>query len=55
VQSVARELHNQYLITYNPNNKMEGGYHRIRVEVSGVGRGGLEVRTRPGYWMAATQ
>jgi VWFA-related protein len=55
VQSVARELHNQYLITYNPNNKMEGGYHRIRVEVSGIGRSGLEVRTRPGYWMAATQ
>jgi VWFA-related protein len=54
VQAVARELHNQYLITYNPNNKAEGGYHRLRVEVSGVGRGGLEVRTRPGYWMAAT-
>ena len=53
VQSVSRELHNQYLITYNPNNKNEGGYHRIRVEVSGVGRGNLEVRTRPGYWMAA--
>jgi VWFA-related protein len=54
IQSVARELHNQYLITYTPNNMMEGGYHRIRVEVSGLGRGGLEVRTRPGYWMAAT-
>ena len=54
VQSVARELHNQYLITYNPNTKSEGGYHRIRVEVSGTGRGGLEVRTRPGYWLATT-
>ena len=54
IQSVSRELHNQYLITYNPNNKTEGGYHRIRVEVTGLGRGGLEVRTRPGYWMAAT-
>lgn len=52
VQSVARELHNQYLITYNPNNKQEGGFHKIRVEVHGIGRSGLEVRTRPGYWMA---
>jgi VWFA-related protein len=54
VQAVARELHNQYLITYNPNNKSEGGFHRIRVEVHGIGRSGLEVRTRPGYWMAGS-
>jgi hypothetical protein len=53
VQAVARELHNQYLITYNPNNRLEGGYHRIRVEIYGPGRSGLEVRTRPGYWLAA--
>jgi VWFA-related protein len=52
VQAVARELHNQYLITYNPNNKNEGGYHRIKVEVT---RRGLEVRTRPGYWLATVQ
>ncbi|MDZ4797590.1 MAG: VWA domain-containing protein [Bryobacteraceae bacterium] len=49
VQKVASELHNQYLITYNPNDKSEGGYHRIRVEVA---RPGLSVTTRPGYWMA---
>ncbi|HYO81049.1 MAG TPA: VWA domain-containing protein [Bryobacteraceae bacterium] len=54
LQAVSRELHNQYLITYNPNNKTEGGYHRLRVEVSGVGRGNLEVRTRPGYWLATS-
>jgi VWFA-related protein len=52
VQAVGRELHNQYLITYNPNNKSEGGFHSIRVEVT---RRGLEVRTRPGYWLAAVQ
>jgi VWFA-related protein len=49
VQAVASEIHNQYLITYNPNTKAEGGYHRIKVEVA---RRGLEVRTRPGYWLA---
>ena len=47
--SIGRELHNQYLITYNPNNKQEGGYHKLRVEVD---RAGLEVRTRGGYWLA---
>lgn len=49
VGKVASELHNQYLITYNPNNKIEGGYHKIRVEVE---RSNLRVTTRPGYWLA---
>lgn len=52
VEKVSSELHNQYLITYNPNNKEEGGYHKLRVEVL---RGGVQVTTRPGYWMAAVQ
>jgi len=52
VEKVASELHNQYLITYNPNNKAEGGYHKIRVDVA---RRGLEVSTRPGYWLATQQ
>lgn len=49
VQAVSREIHNQYILTYNPNNKDEGGFHKLRVEVS---RPDLEVRTRPGYWLA---
>jgi VWFA-related protein len=49
---VSREIHNQYLITYNPNNKGEGGFHKIRVEVA---RGNLDVRTRDGYWLATLQ
>lgn len=52
VQNIGREIHNQYIITYNPNNKNEGGLHNIRVEVT---RPGLEVRTRKSYWMAAVQ
>ncbi|HYI94490.1 MAG TPA: VWA domain-containing protein [Bryobacteraceae bacterium] len=51
-QNIGREIHNQYLITYNPNNKGEGGLHNIRVDVT---RRGLEVRTRRGYWMATVQ
>jgi len=52
VEKVSSELHNQYLLTYNPNNKEEGGYHKLRVEVL---RGGVQVTTRPGYWMASVQ
>jgi hypothetical protein len=36
-------------LSYSPNNKLEGGYHRIRVDVA---HEGYKVRTRPGYWMA---
>jgi VWFA-related protein len=50
--SIGREIHNQYVITYNPNNKQEGGLHHIRVDVT---QPGLEVRTRRGYWMAAVR
>ncbi len=50
IQKIGEELHSQYLLSYNPNNKEEGGYHTIRVEVA---RSGYKVRTRGGYWMAA--
>ena len=49
MSAIGRELHNQYMISYNPSNKEEGGLHTLRVEVT---RPGLEVRTRGGYWMA---
>lgn len=52
IQHIGEELHSQYLISYNPNNKQEGGFHQIQVVVSGrsdVGR----IQTRPGYWLAA--
>jgi VWFA-related protein len=50
VSEIGREIHNQYMITYNPDDKEEGGFHQIHVEVM---RKNLNVRTRPGYWMAA--
>ncbi len=49
VAEIGREIHNQYIISYVPDNKIEGGYHTIRVEVTG----GFNVRARPGYWLAA--
>ena len=50
VSAVGEELHSQYLLSYNPDNLDEGGFHEIRVEVN---RPRLEVRTRTGYWVAA--
>lgn len=50
VAAIGSEIRSQYILSYSPNNKMEGGFHRIRVEVT---RPRLKVRTRPGYWMAA--
>jgi len=47
--AIGEELHSQYLITYNPNNKSEGGFHQITVQVAG--RPDIQVRTRPGYWL----
>lgn len=52
VTDVGEELHSQYLLSYTPNNPEEGGFHTIRVEIN---RPRLEVRTRPGYWIAARQ
>lgn len=50
VAGISQELHSQYLLSYSPNNKAEGGFHEIRVTVN---RANLEVRTRPGYWIAS--
>jgi len=50
IQQIGEELHSQYLISYNPNNKEEGGFHRIIVQVSGHA-GIAKVNTRPGYWV----
>jgi VWFA-related protein len=56
IHEIGQELHSQYLLSYSPNNKMEAGFHEIRVDVMGrTGRTRRELRTRyrPGYWLAA--
>jgi VWFA-related protein len=50
VAQIGDELHSQYLLSYSPNNKDEGGFHHIVVEVL---KPGLSIRTREGYWIAA--
>ena len=49
IQEISDQLHSQYLITYGPNNKEEGGFHNIRVEVIGHD---YKCQTRPGYYMS---
>jgi hypothetical protein len=52
ISKIGDELHSQYIITYSPNNKLEGGFHQILVEVER--RPDVKkVLTRPGYWLAA--
>lgn len=48
IENISDELHSQYLLSYSPDTK-EGGFHEIKVVVN---RPNLEVRTRPGYWVA---
>jgi VWFA-related protein len=50
IEGISEELHSQYLLSYQPNNQTEGGFHDITVRVN---RPKLEIRTRPGYWVAA--
>ncbi len=51
ITQIGTELHSQYLITYTPSNREEGGWHDIEVTVTG--RRDLKIRTRPGYWVAS--
>jgi VWFA-related protein len=50
VQKIGETLHAQYIISYSPNNKDEGGFHEIEVRIRNRS---LKTHTRPGYWIAA--
>lgn len=52
IDKIGQELHNQYILTYVPNNQREPGYHTIRVEVD---KPGLKIVTREGYWALASK
>jgi VWFA-related protein len=53
ISKVGSELHSQYLITYNPSNKEEGGWHDIKVVVQDHPE--VKLRYRPGYWIATSR
>ncbi|HZT33803.1 MAG TPA: VWA domain-containing protein [Bryobacteraceae bacterium] len=51
IGEIGDELHSQYMISYTPSNREEGGWHEIEVNVEG--RRDVKIRTRPGYWVAS--
>jgi VWFA-related protein len=48
LQRVGEDLHNQYLISFQPDEAAVAGFHTIRIEVRS--RPELVVRARAGYW-----
>lgn len=50
-QEVARDIRNQYSITYKPTNpRTNGGYRHLKVEAHAPGYKDLQVRHRDGYF-----
>lgn len=49
ISEIGDQIHSQYLITYSPNNKGDGGFHKITVEVIGHD---YRCETKPGYYMS---
>jgi VWFA-related protein len=49
IQTIGDQLHSQYLITYSPNNKEDGGFHHITVDVIDHD---YKCQTKPGYYMS---
>jgi VWFA-related protein len=49
LDQISGELHAQYMLSYRPTATGPAEYHEIKVEV--VGRRGLKVRARPGYYL----
>ena len=49
IDTMGKEIHNQYLLTFSPVSR-EPGYHELTVQVTAPG---MEVRARRGYWLTA--
>jgi hypothetical protein len=48
LEDIGRDIHGQYLLSFQPAASEHAGFHQLRVEVKG--RNNLTVRTRPVYW-----
>jgi VWFA-related protein len=53
IAKLSDSLHSSYLINYRPNDKEQGGYHAILVDVDAPGA--KFIKSRPGYWLGAKQ
>ncbi len=52
ISDIGQDLHNEYVLTYEPNNPGEPGYHTIKVIVD---KPGLKIYAREGYWALASK
>ena len=48
IQLVAREVHTQYLFSFEPKSEKSGEFHSIKITVKD--RTDVRVRAREGYW-----
>jgi VWFA-related protein len=48
IQAIGKEVHRQYILSFEPKSPEPGKFHEIRVEV--IGHPELRVKTRAGYW-----
>ncbi len=48
IEAIGREVHRQYILTFEPHNTEPGKFHVIGVQVRD--RPDLHVKTRAGYW-----
>jgi VWFA-related protein len=52
ISLVGQELHNQYLLSFQPSATEKPGFHSVKVEIRD--RPELVVRARAGYWLEAS-
>lgn len=54
LDEIGGELHTQYTLSYAPTGSTEEGYHEIKVSLADPKYRNLKLRSRPGYYVAAS-
>ena len=54
LDEIGGELHTQYTLGYSPAGTTEDGYHEIKVSLADPKYRNLKLRSRPGYYVAAS-
>lgn len=49
IMKISQQIHSQYMVSYQPTNGEEGGYHTIVVTIDRMPE--YNCKTRPGYWI----
>jgi VWFA-related protein len=54
IDEIGGELHTQYTLGYSPTGAAEAGYHEIKISLVDARYQNLKLRSRPGYYVAAS-